>query len=149
MAVKGSGVKVNMVPFQPFNELEQSEHRIHRFVRENGRLSEVVSWMPSADVYEKDINIVVKMDLPGVKWEDIDVSIVGNELTIKGEKAVDVGNNTYYCSECQYGSFYRSIPLPFTPDPSKIEASYANGVLDITIPKPPESRPKKVHINVD
>ncbi len=94
-------------------------------------------WMPAVDVFEKEGKLVVKAELPGMKQEDIDVSIVGDTLTIRGQKESEkeVKEEDYYRSERSYGSFYRSIPLPSTADTKKIEATYENGVLEVTVPK--------------
>jgi HSP20 family protein len=92
---------------------------------------------------------VVRADLHGVKEEDIDVSIEGDMLTIKGKKESEseVKEESYYCCERSYGSFYRSIALPATVDSKKIEASYEDGVLEVSLPKAAEVKPKKVAVS--
>jgi len=92
---------------------------------------------------------VVKAEVPGMKEEDIDVSVVGDTLIIRGEKKAEaeVKEEDYYCCERSYGSFFRSVALPSTVDAKKIEASYDNGVLEITLPKAAEVKPKKVSIS--
>jgi len=110
---------------------------------------EEIGWMPAVDVLEKDDKFVVKAELPGMKEEDINVSVVGDTLTIKGEKKTEteVKEEDYYRCERAYGSFYRSIPLPSTVDSAKIEASYEDGVLEVTLPKAPEVKPKKIAVS--
>ena len=83
-----------------------------------------------------------------MKEDDIHVSVEGDVLTIKGEKKTesDVKEDDYYRSERSYGSFFRSIALPSTVDANKIEADYDNGVLEVSIPKKPEIKPKKIAI---
>jgi len=107
-----------------------------------------LSWAPAMDVLEKEDKFVVKVELPGVKEEDINVSVAGDTLTIEGEKEAEaeVKKKGYYYSETSYGSFYRLITMPSTVDASKIEASYDRGVLEVTLPKAPEVKPKKISV---
>jgi HSP20 family protein len=105
--------------------------------------------MPAIDVFEKDDKFVVKAELPGMKEEDIDVSVVGDTLTIKGEKKTEteVKEEDYYRCERSYGSFVRSIPLPSTVNADKIEANYEGGVLEVSLPKVAKVKPKKVKVS--
>lgn len=109
-----------------------------------------MAWAPALEVYEKDNNFVVKAELPGVKKEDVDVSITGDTLTIKGQKKAskEIRDEDYYRCESQYGSFSRTITLPAAVDTKKIEATYENGVLEIHVPKAKEAVPTRVEINV-
>ena len=111
--------------------------------------SEERGWAPAIEVFEKEDKFVVKAELPGMKEEDIDVSVVGDTLTIKGERKAEteVKEEDYYCCERSYGSFSRSIALPSTVDASKIEASYEDGVLEVSLPKATEAKPKKVTVS--
>jgi HSP20 family protein len=88
-------------------------------------------------------------ELPGMKEEDIDVSVVGNTLTIRGERTAEseVKEDDYYCCERSYGSFSRSIAVPSNVDAQKIEANYEDGVLEVSLPKKPEVKPKKVTVS--
>jgi len=110
--------------------------------------SEEMVWAPAIDVLEKEDKFLVKVELPGVKEEDVDVSVAGGTLTIEGEKKAEseVKKKGYYYSETSYGSFSRSVTIPSTVDASKIEASYDKGILDITLPKAPEVKPKKIAV---
>jgi len=109
-----------------------------------------MAWAPALEMYEKDNNFVVKAELPGVKKDDVDVSIAGDALTIKGQKKAskEIKDEDYYRCESQYGSFSRTITLPAAVDAKKIEASYENGVLEIHVPKAKEAVPTKVEIKV-
>jgi len=109
-----------------------------------------MAWAPALEMYEKDNNFVVKAELPGVKKDDVDVSIAGDTLTIKGQKKAskEIKDEDYYRCESQYGSFSRTITLPAAVDAKKIEASYENGVLEIHVPKAKEAVPTKVEIKV-
>ena len=110
---------------------------------------EEIGWAPAIEVFEKEDKFVVKAELPGMKEEDIDVSVVGDTLTIKGEKKAEtqVKEEDYYCCERSYGSFFRSIALPSTVDAKKIEASYEDGVLEVSLPKAAEVKPKKISVS--
>jgi HSP20 family protein len=105
-------------------------------------------WTPSIEVVEKEDKFLVKVELPGVKEEDINISIVGNTLTIEGEKETEseVEQKGYYYTESSYGSFSRSMTIPSTIDANKIEANCDKGVLEITLHKTPEVKPKKIKI---
>lgn len=107
-------------------------------------------WTPELDVYEDENEVVVTADVPGLKPEEIDISISGNTLTIRGEKKREEekkGKN-YYRLERSHGSFSRSVELPVSVDTKKISATYKNGVLEVTLPKVEEAKPKKVKIEV-
>ena len=107
-------------------------------------------WAPAIEVFEKEDKFVVKAELPGMEEKDIDVSVVGDTLTIKGERKAEseVKEEDYYCCERSYGSFFRSIAIPSNVDTKKIEASYENGVLEVSLPKAPEVKPKKISVSV-
>lgn len=111
---------------------------------------EGMAWAPAIEMYEKDNNFVVKAELPGVKKEDVDISVAGDTLTIKGQRKAskEVKDEDYYRCETHYGSFTRSIVLPAAVDAKKVEASYENGVLEIQVPKAKEAMPTKVEIKV-
>jgi HSP20 family protein len=95
-------------------------------------------WAPRADIFEKDGAIVVKAELPGVKKEDIAITLDEGDLVIRGERKAEheVKEDAYYRMERTYGSFQRRLPLPGGVDPEQVEASYADGVLQVRIPKP-------------
>jgi HSP20 family protein len=106
-------------------------------------------WAPSIDVTEQDDKYLVKAELPGVGEEDINISVSGNILTIDGEKEMssEGKKDGYRYSESTYGSFSRSITIPSSVDVTKIEASSDKGVLEISLPKMPETKPKKIAIS--
>ena len=95
-------------------------------------------WAPDLDVFEKDGKFVVRTDIPGMRPEDIKVSVEGDVLTIKGhreeEKEVDEGS--YHMSERASGDFFRTVRLPEGTKTDKFEAHYENGVLEVTVPLP-------------
>jgi len=145
-----------IIPWRPLRELEALERRFddifgRPFLPSIWRRTpmEERGWAPAIEVFDKEDKFVVKAEVPGIKSEDIDVSVVGDTLTIKGEKKAEteVKEEDYYCCERSYGSFYRSIALPSNVDASKIEADYEDGVLEVSLPKAPEVKPKKVAVS--
>ena len=113
-------------------------------------LRSTYEWMPDIDVFEKDGKIVVRADLPGIKREDIDVSVQDDTLVVRGqrEEETDIDNETYYGSERALGRFYRAVSLPAGVDPDEIDATYGDGVLQVSVPKKAAQEPQKVQIKV-
>ena len=105
-------------------------------------------WSPPMEMYEKEDRFVVKLDLPGMRKEDIDISVVGDALIIKGERKAEseIKDEDYYCCERSYGSFYRSLDMPTAVESKQIEANYRDGILEVTLPKAAEVKPKKIEI---
>jgi HSP20 family protein len=108
-------------------------------------------WAPSVDVAETDEEIVVTAELPGIKQEEVDISIADNVLTLKGEKKEEkeVKEKNYHRIERSYGSFQRSISLPTGVDAGKAKATYKDGILCVTVPKVEEAKPKQIKIDVE
>ena len=144
-----------LIPWQPFRELEEMARSFEdvfgrSFLPMWRRLpTEERGWAPAIEMFDKEDKYVVKAELPGMKEEDIDVSISDDTLTIKGERQSEneVKEENYYCCERSYGSFFRSITLPTNVDTKKIEANYESGVLEIGLPKVAEVKPKKISIS--
>jgi HSP20 family protein len=106
---------------------------------------------PRIDVRETDTALEVEAELPGVDEKDIDVQLTDNVLTIRGEKRFerkDEKEGEYRLIERSFGSFARSIPAPFAVDPDAVEATFRNGVLKLSLPKPPEAVSKSRKIAV-
>jgi HSP20 family protein len=108
-------------------------------------------WLPIVDVYETDSAFVIEADLPGVHQENVDISFEQNTLTLKGTRAPTLrtpekGELRVYTAERVSGDFARSIRLPEYVDGDRIEASYAHGVLTITVPKAASARPRRIAI---
>jgi HSP20 family protein len=139
-------------PFRALRELEDEMNRTFGLVRwperETGLLED--AWTPSIDVYHDDGKLVIKADLPGLSKEDLDISVLDNRLTIKGErkKENEVKEENYHRIERMYGTFERTFELPATVDAGKIEAAYKDGVLELTLPEKPEAKPKQVTVKV-
>ena len=108
------------------------------------------SWAPAVDIYEKDGNIVLKAELPGVDPKDVDVRVENNLLTLRGERKFDseVTRDSYHRVERSCGAFSRSFTLPSVVDTGNIKAEYKDGVLHMTLPKREEAKPRQIQINV-
>jgi HSP20 family protein len=144
-----------LVPWRPFRGLEEMERRFEDIFGRSilpavwARIPTVeMGWAPAIDVFETEDKFVVKAELPGMKEEDIDISVTGNTLTIKGERKAEseVKEEDYYCCERSYGTFSRSIAVPSNVDANKIEANYESGLLEVSLPKVPEVKPKKITV---
>lgn len=107
-------------------------------------------WSPLVDVHETKDNILLQVELPGVKQEDIQVSVEGDTLTLKGERKreAEVKEDQYHRIERSYGRFERSILLPSVVDPNRVKATYRDGVLEIQLPKKEEAKPKEIKVEV-
>lgn len=107
--------------------------------------------IPSLDIAETESEIIVRVELPGVEPENVDLSIVGDRLVIKGEKKKEAeeAGRTFHITECSYGSFLRSIRLPAEVDPDRVTASYKAGVLQITLPKKETVQAKRIKIRTE
>lgn len=107
------------------------------------------AWIPAVDIYETEQkDVVVKMDLPGVKREDIKVSFENHTLAIEGErKASEVATDQFHRTERAAGSFRRSFTLPGTVDGARVDATFQDGVLTIKLPRREEARPRQIQVN--
>ncbi len=145
---------MDLVQWKPFREVSRLRNEMDRLWDEYfgpGRralkpLEEV--WMPAVDVSETTDKITVKAEIPGMEAKDIEISMVGDTLTIKGEKKVEKEEKeeNYHMVERSYGSFSRAMKLPALVDADKVEATYKNGVLTVVLPKKEEVKPKAIEI---
>ena len=110
---------------------------------------ETAHWFPRVDILDKDEEIVIKAELPGMEKEDIKIDVRDRVLTLKGERKYDneVTDKNYYRRERAFGKFERSFDLPDGLDPEKIKADYKDGLLSVEIPKPEKVKPKKITIH--
>lgn len=113
------------------------------------QVKRVSSFNPSVDIYENEENIVINAELPGVKKDDVSIDLDGRVLTISGERKFDEESKekTWYKRERYYGSFKRAFTLPEFTDQEKINAEFKDGILEITIAKPEEVKPKQIAIH--
>lgn len=130
---------------------DEFDRALHNWWSGKGELGELVSssqWQPSVDVTETDEALEVTVDLPGIKPEDIDISVTDDRLTIQGERKqeTETKDKTVHRVERSYGSFFRSIALPQGTEPDKVTAESDQGVIRITLPKADQVKPKKVSV---
>jgi len=111
-------------------------------------LGEEMGWAPSVEVYEREDGFIVRVEVPGVNKDDVDISMTGDTLTIRGERKAPEGvkEEQYHRCEVCYGPFSRSVSMPVAVDASKIEASYGNGVLEVHLPRAKEAMPTRIQI---
>jgi len=144
----------NLVRWEPFRELVSLREAMDRlfedsFVRPpSGRLAPFEGGTLAVDMYETDDAVVVKSSVPGVKPEDLEISIVGDTLTIKGETRAEeeVKEENYIRRERCYGSYSRSVVIPVPVVADKAEAEFENGVLTLTLPKAEEVKPRLIKV---
>lgn len=136
-----------MTPWRPFRELERWARDFPRFPRlfEEIEAAEEEFALP-VESFVKDGNLVVRADVPGLEPKDIDLSVLGNVLTIKGERKdqKEVKKENYFRREISYGAFERHVTLPEGIETDKIKASFKNGVIEITMPMAKEAVAKKI-----
>jgi HSP20 family protein len=106
------------------------------------------AWHPAVDVFEGKDAVKIVAELPGVKAEDVKLSLENNLLTIRGEKKqeAEVGNERVHRYERSYGTFERAFVLPSTVDGEKISAEYRDGILTVSVPKSERARPREIPV---
>ncbi|HEY7161247.1 MAG TPA: Hsp20/alpha crystallin family protein [Acidobacteriota bacterium] len=141
-----------------FRDLMTFQDRMNRLFEQNSPKAKYEdeglfggAWAPAVDIHETDQAIVLKADLPGLNPNEVDIRIEDNTLYLKGERKMEneTKEENYHRIERSYGSFSRSFILPRTVSADKISADYKNGVLNITMPKREESKPKQIRVNVN
>jgi HSP20 family protein len=142
--------KGELAPWRPFRELERWARRFPG-LWEDWPFGEREEYFPALESFVKEGNLIVRADVPGVDSKDIDVSIVGNVLTIKGERKEEkeVKSEDYIRREASYGSFERRMTLPEGANTEKITANFKNGVVEITMPVAKAVEAKKVPLQVE
>jgi len=134
---------MTLIKFEPLRELENWNERIHKFF--NDFPSADFNYYPHIDIYDDEKNIYVDAEIPGVKKDNIKITLQDNILIITGEKKKETeekNNKNFYRSERVYGSFTRSFNLPDDINPDSVDAKFNNGILNIQISK---SQPKKIN----
>ena len=139
-------------PFRGVNTLQDQFNRLFNDVFDRkGEESSLTAWAPAVDIYETELELVVKADLPEVDPKDLEIRVENNILTIRGERKFEkkVNEDNYLRVERAYGSFARSFTLANTVNSDAIKADYQNGALTLTIPKREEAKPKQIKVNVN
>lgn len=145
--------------WSPFSELATLHEEMDEFFRKTiGTMGGLThgfwgreAWYPTVESFVKEGNLVVRCEIPGMEPKDIDISIVGNTLTIKGERKTskEAKREDYLLSEVLYGSFERTLTLPEGVRADNIRANYKNGILEITMPAEKAALPRKVTVEVE
>ena len=137
--------------WDPFRELRRTEDVLARHFRDFGsRNGSVGAWPVPLDVAHEGDSVVVKASIPGIKPDDVEITIEDGRMTIKGETAdeKEEREGAYVLRERRAGKFYRALRLPETVDADKAESSYENGVLTVTLPKLESRKAKKIEVKV-
>ena len=115
-----------------------------------GRQTQLFSgWTPALDLYQNNDNVIAVVELPGMRKEDIEISLHDGMLTIAGERKTETpGGEKAERSERYIGKFRRSITLPTRVDANKVNATYKDGILTVTLSKAEEAKPKQIQVNV-
>jgi len=145
---------MSIVRWEPFRDFMTWREAMDRLFQESFVGPGRREWLAPAegtlplDMYQTEDSVVVKSAVPGVKPDDIDITISGNTLSISGEtnEEEEVTEENYIRRERRHGSFSRSVVLPEGVDPDKAEATFDDGILTLTIPKVPEAKPKVIKI---
>ncbi len=141
-------------PYRELSNLEREANRLFRSFLTRAPLWEESREMaviePNINVYEDNNNLVVEAQVPGLKKEDLKLSLVGDRLTISGEikQEAEKKDRNYHLREVRYGSFERSIPLPYEVVADKAQAELKDGVLRVTLPKSEAAKQKIKQIEV-
>lgn len=144
--------------WDPFRQLQTLQDEMSRFFdfsfpRSANRTTGFFdhAWMPAIDVCDTKDSVIVKADVPGISKDDIEVTVEGDRLTIKGEKKEErkAESKDFVREERCYGTFHRVISLPASVDANQVKATYKNGVLELTLPKKEEAKPKQIRVDVN
>ena len=140
-----------LVRWEPTRELDTLQSEVNRVFDAffgNGTSGRNRRWTPAMDLVETDDHLVLRADLPGLDRDDVNIEVKDGTLTVSGERAAEHEEKSegYYRVERAFGSFSRSLSLPRGADAEQIDADLDNGVLEIRIPKPAESKPHSVAI---
>jgi HSP20 family protein len=143
--------------WDPFRELEELSERLNRVFgrppvrRDNSKEAlTVADWVPAVDISESEGEYLIKAELPGVKKEDIKVTLQEGVLTIQGERKQEKEEKgrKYHRIERSYGTFIRSFTLPDSADDSKVSAEFKDGLLYLHVPKSEKAKPKAIEVKV-
>jgi len=139
--------RVRRNPWNLWDELDHLQEAVSRSFEGNQDGSGAVL-SPRMDAWEGGDKLIVELELPGVARENVDISVIGNELTVSGksEHKEVKEDATYHRRERRYSEFSRTVTLPYEPDAGKVTATSKDGVLTISIPRPAETKPRKIAV---
>jgi HSP20 family protein len=142
--------------WEPFRNLMDIQGEVNRLLDTfvgrptTGPTGQGRTWLPAVDMHETKDDLVLKVELPGVREKDVAVSITGDLLTIKGERRWEEESKEQHFLHVEraYGKFERLIQLPMAVQADKVKAAYRDGVLEITLPKAEELKPREIKIDI-
>jgi HSP20 family protein len=141
-----------LVRWDPFREVAALHSELSRLMNNafEGPVTAKQSWVPTLDVWETEDALVYAFDLPGVEEGKVSIEVEDAALTVTAERerSEEVSQERYHRFERRYGSFRHTVGLPQGVDADAISASFANGVLEIRVPKPAEAKPRRIEIAV-
>jgi len=144
---------MNLIRWNPFRDMSTLQNQMNQLFQDALQgwptgSEAMSSWVPPADICETENEIVLHTDLPGIDPRQLDVRVENNVLTIRGERREghEEEQEGFYRVERSYGAFARSFTLSRAVDAEKIQASYKDGVLSITLPKAEQAKPKRIQI---
>ena len=138
--------------FRPIDGFLSLPRELDRWMEEAlagwGRGENLRSWFPVTDVSETPEHLILRLEVPGMKRDDVKISVENNVLTVRGEKRQESAqeNESWYRTERSYGAFERSFSLPPHVDPDNVRASLDSGVLTVKLPRREEARPREIPI---
>ena len=141
-----------LVRWDPFREVTAVHNELSRLMNGlfegNGRQEQ--AWVPTVDVWETEDSLVYAFDLPGISQDAISVEVEDGALTVSAtrERKSEIANESYHRLERRHGSFSRTVGLPQGVSEDAIKAAYTDGVLEITVPKPEQAKPKRIEVSV-
>lgn len=147
--IKSNGCKAPVAAWNPFREFEDRFNRVFAGLPADPEWN-VGAWTPAIDIHEDENQYTLKADLPGIKKEDLSLTVVDNVVTLKGERKQETEKSEkgYHRIERSYGSFQRAFQIPGGVDANKVEAKFEHGVLTVTLPKPEATKPRQIDVKV-
>jgi len=139
-------------PFRGGGDIQTEMNRLFNSVVEHPATTAMGerTWLPAVDVHETNDDLILSFDIPGVPEKDVQLTITGDLLTLRGERRFEreASENNYHRVERLYGRFERSVQLPMTVQTDKVKASYRDGVLEVKLPKAEEIKPREIKIDL-
>lgn len=147
---------MNIIKYDPFREMRSLQDEVNRLFASSfnrGDDNELMrgAWSPQVDIFENQDQIVLEAELPGMKPEDVNISIENNVLTLHGERKFEKKDerDNFHRVERSYGAFTRSFTLPPTVSSENAQAQFENGVLRLTLAKREEAKPRRIEIKAE
>jgi HSP20 family protein len=142
-----------LIRWDPLREMDSLQSDMNRlfdrfFEARSGNGRSMQRWIPAMDLVENENDLVLRADLPGLTEDDVEIEVKDGVLTVSGERKSESEEKGegYHRMERSFGRFSRSLTLPQGTEPGKVDANFENGVLEVRVPKPAESKPTRVQI---